>query len=347
MLLPDAQCLFRYRQFPTSLVTSSDLQEAIALDLEQWLPADNREEMSWLYLSEQQGDSWQVAVWSWSNKLSEGLLAALPATISCTHILPAMAWYAMQHRSEEPSLLLSNSHGATSYALVAPSGIPQAIAWPSDHTAAQRFWRGLGVDTNKVNHAWWCNTPDPASWIPQRLAAAPLVTASARNHLLQRARLPGVRDWSDPASWRRPITVLLALLALWILADAAVLMQRSNQVDQALTSARQAAHQVLQQRDQVEQSQQQLQRIAHLRQLQQRPEQLLAALSQTIPHDIWLDVVQLDRGWIDMNGRGKEVARLLVLLETIPSIKRVILLNDIRPDAHTGLEQFQLRLVLQ
>jgi len=59
-----------------------------------------------------------------------------------------------------------------------------------------------------------------------------------------------------------------------------------------------------------------------------------------------LDIVQFKSNWLDIRGKGKDVARLLVLLEQLKTDAKVILLNEIRPDARTGMENVQLRLIL-
>jgi len=204
----------------------------------------------------------------------------------------------------------------------------------------------MGTQAQQVERAWLCGDMAEDAWRPAGVQAERLPAEPPRLALLSRARLEGVRDWSDPFTWRRPATALCALLLIWVLADATVLIQRGGQLERTLAAAEQSAHDVLQQRDKVDRLHVRLQRFSALRQAQQRPERFLAALSRAIPDDIWLDIVQMDRTWIDINGRGKNVARLIVLLEKMGGVKQAILLNDIQPNARTGLEVFQLRLML-
>ncbi|MDQ6973125.1 MAG: hypothetical protein Q9M30_10790, partial [Mariprofundaceae bacterium] len=63
LLLPDHQCAFRNRSFPFELVSSSDIEEAVALDLEQWNPF--QVPCGSLYFTQRHDNCWQVAVWVW------------------------------------------------------------------------------------------------------------------------------------------------------------------------------------------------------------------------------------------------------------------------------------------
>ncbi len=346
LLIPDHDCYFRHRHFPLDMLAAGDLDEAVMLDIEQWSPFIAGKAITRFFLAERRGEAWHVAVWIWVEETAARLLARLPAGVQCTHIMPEMAWHVAQLPCTAPALLIIRSTGYYGYALVSAAGVPCAIAWPRDAVAARRFWRGLGAEAHQVEQAWSYGDEVAAAWRPHGVQATVLPAVPPRHAILSHARMEGVHDWSDPFTWRRQAAALCALFLIWALADASVLVQRGGQLKRTLIATQKSAHDVLQQRDLVDHLQLRLQRFAALRRAQQRPERLLAALSRSIPDDIWLDVVQVDRAWIDLNGRGKNVVRLIVLLEKMPGVKQAMLLNDIRPDARTGLESFQLRLVL-
>jgi len=346
LLIPDHDCCFRHRHFPLDMLASGDLDEAVTLDIEQWSPFGAAKAVTRFFLAEKRGDTWHVAVWIWLEETAKQLLAQLPAGMQCTHIMPEMAWHVAQIHATASVLLIARSADSDGYAMVSTGGVPRAIARPRDDVAARRFWRSLGVGANQVDQVYLCGDEAMAAWRPEHLKIAALPSVAPRHGVLNRARMEGVPDWRDPSIWRRPVAALCALLLLWALADAAVLIRRGGQLEQTLAAAQRSAHDVLRQRNHIDRLQLRLRQFSALRRLQQRPERLLAALSRGIPDDIWLDVVQINRRWIDLNGQGKNVARLIVLLEKMAGIKRAMLLNDIRPNARTGLEMFRLRLIL-
>jgi len=352
LLIPNARCSFRRREFPVDMVAAADLDEAIALDIAQWNSFDSK--VSCLSFFERVGESWQVAVWLWPQDEELLLLGKLPDGLRCTHIMPEMAWFASRVQGDHPQLLV-HAAGAddsvdSTYALVSSSGVPLAVSQVQSESEGVRFWRALGSQTEAVERALLCNEDNsdeqPATWLPDGLESKSEDWRSVRYGLLARARLKGVKDWSDPLSWKKQLLALLFLLVIWMAADALVLVERMDRVNQQLNSVEQGAHEVLDYREQVMKNQRYLQHYTDLKSLQYQHEWLLAGLSTQIPQDIWLNVMQSGDGWVDIRGQGKDVIRLVVLLEKIKGVKQALLLNDIRPDARSGLESFQLRLVL-
>ena len=293
LLIPDRDCCFRHRHFPFDMLAVGDIDEAVALDIKQWSPFKADKTISWFFLTERHEDTWHVAIWIWPEETASQLLAQLPTGMQCTHMMPEMGWYVAQLRVTAPALLIARSADADGYAMVSVAGVPLAIAWPLDEVAARRFWRGLGAEVHRVEQVWLCGGDEAAPvWQPKDVNAMTMPAIAPRHTLLNRARMDGLHDWSDPFTWRRPAVALCALLLVWALADAAVLMKRGRQLEQTLTTVQRSARDVLQQRDRVDYLQLRLQRFSALRQLQQRPERLLAALSRKVPDDIWLDVIQ-------------------------------------------------------
>jgi len=347
LLLADCKCSFRCLEFPIDMVAAKDLDEAIALDVAMWNPFAS--DTSLLSFSERVEEHWKVAVWVWSKDEENRLLQKLSKTVHCTHIMPAMAWYVARVQ-EKSHVLLVHARGAAreecTYAMVSPAGVPRVLSRIGNKSEAQRFWRGLGDNTQLVRQAFSCDAKQ-SDWLADVVDMKEMEPTSARLALLNRARLKGVKDWTDPLRWRKPMLAFLSLLIVWMLADVATLTHRTDAVSEMLGKAERQASDVLNYRDQVDAMQLRLQGYSHLRALQRQPERLLAALSENIPSDIWLNTLQSGQGWVDIHGQGKNVVRLVVLLEKIDAVKKVMILSDIRADARTGLEAFHLRLILK
>ncbi len=341
LLLPDQQCAFRTRSFPFDLLASGDLDEAVSLDIELWSPF--KEQCDSLYFAQVDGACWHVSVWIWPEKLTEKLMAKLPEGFVCTHVLPELAWSSACLRSTSPALLIQTSQEDQYYALVSTDGIPVAMAGVSGEVEARRYCRAYCSDVDDTS-IFTTGGQVPFYCAEQ---AQPLKLDLPRAELLARARLPGVMDWTDPLSWKRPILTLLMIAMLWLMGDAVALHLRTASIEKELVGARAAASQVLDERDKVTSIQERLlQRYSFQRQ-QAKPELLISRLTEVIPKGIWLNMIQMKGRMVDLSGKGKDVARLTVLLESVEGVEKVFLVGDIRPDARTGLEIFQVRLQLE
>jgi len=346
LLLADEKCSFRYLEFPVDMVAAKDLDEAIALDVAMWSPFGS--DSSLLSFSERVDSHWKVAVWVWPKQEENRLLQRIADGVQCTHIMPAMAWYIVSVQAKSDVLLVNilESDKQGIYALVSPAGVPKVLSQITSEHEAMRFWRSLGDRQTLIGEGFLCGESE-SGWLSDVVNMRKLKPRLPRFALLNRARLKGVEDWADPLYWRKPMLAILSLILVWTFTDAGVLAHRTEKVRTMLSHAERQASDVLKYRDQVDSMQSRLQKYASLRVLQHEPEWLLGALSKTIPEDIWLNILQSGQGWVDIHGQGKDVVRLIVLLEGIDGIEKVTMLSDIRPDARTGLESFQLRLILE
>jgi len=347
LLIDDAKCSFRCREFPVDMVAAKDLDEAISLDIPQWNPFAS--EVSSLSFFERVGDQWRVAVWLWPQEEEQRLLARLPDTLHCTHLMPEMAWFACRVQGGSPRLLINGGRDdrvASTYALVSTAGVPIAVSQIADGHAAARFWRGLGSHAEVVGAVLFC-TEKCTAWVPDSLDVEISDWHAVRYGLFGRTHMIGVKEWSDPLAWRKQALAMFSLLLIWMLADATMLLLRTDEVNQHLSSVKQGAGEVLKYRDQVTNYQRYLQVYGELKSLQGQHEWVLAELSEKIPHDIWLNILQSGDGWVDIRGQGINVIRLVVLLEGMKGVKQALLMNDIRKDARSGLENFQLRLLFE
>jgi len=346
VLLADGKCSFRCLEFPLDMVAAKDLDEAIALDVAMWSPFES--ESSLLSFSERVDNHWKVAVWVWPKQEENRLLQRIANGVQCTHMMPVMAWYIASVQAKSDVLLVNilepDKQGI--YALVSPTGIPKVLSHITSEREARRFWRSLGDRQGLIGQVFLCGESE-SGWLSDVVSMRKLKPVLPRFALLNRASLKGVEDWADPLYWRKPMLAMLSLILVWTFTDAAVLAHRTEKVHTILSHAEREALDVLKYRDQVDGMQSRLQKYASLRVLQHQPEWLLGALSKAIPEDIWLNVLQSGQGWVDIHGQGKDAVRLIVLLEKINGIEKVMMLSDIRPDARTGLESFQLRLILQ
>lgn len=338
LLIPAQYCSFKSCRFPQHLVAEKELQEAVELDLEKWSPWGQQSRHCFSHRLV--GEDWLVNIWVWDAQEAACLQQQLDR---CTHIMPEPAWLAAC-APENPSLLIGAEERITYYALVNAAGWVEKLAQVQNKQQAERYWHGWG--TPEIKRCWvtvsaepqWCPEPHRPELIPP--------TAFAHNRLLNPARLPGVQDWTDPMSYRAFIGMVSAAWLLWMVADASVLNYQQDAIQQQLQSIRKSANHALELRGQVKSRQQLFQQIQALRYKQQLPEFLIAQLSEKIPHDIWLDALQLQDNQLDISGRGKQVVRLLPILEQIKGIEQVQLLNDIHPEPGTGEEIFQIRLML-
>jgi len=340
LLLPEQQCVFRHRSFPLDLLGSADLDEAVVLDMDRWVPF--QEPCDHLYFARRDKDNWSVAVWVWPKSLTSESLAMLPEKLACTHIMPELAWSSICLQHHAPALLIQTETSRQIYAFVSSDGVPQAISEVSGEHEARRFC--LGFMERLGNDGVFVSGDGVPYWLADRAQRLP--ACLPRSELLDRARCPGITDWRDPLAWKKPIIALMAALMLWMAGDAVVVNLAAQSVDAALADATAAAGQVLQDRERVADMNKKLLRIRSLQYQQRQAEKILARASEIIPDNIWLNVIQVNRQWVDINGQGKDVARLTVLLESLKGVKQVLLLGAIRPDARTGLETFQLRLML-
>jgi len=350
LLLEDHHCSFQRRSFPTELISAEGLDEAIELDFEQWVPffraGQDNVKNNWFACSERHGDSWEVAVWVWPEQVSEQLLANLPDQLSCTHLMPESAWQVALVRVSEPTLLIVALEDSQSFVMLDTHGFPASLSYPASADEAGRFWRSQGAAGCDVKTAI-CFDPDAEPvWLPPDCQFQYVEPGLPRYSMLSRARRPGVRDWSDPLSWKKPLAAMLVLVLVWMMSYAVMLNLRSDSIDELAAQTRQQVQEVLQAREQVEGMKVRLDLIHNLQLRQAMPLKQLAALAAVLPDDIWIEMFRMQGNWVDLRGKGHDVARLLVLLEKIEGVTTVELLNDIRPDSKTGLEQFQLRLFL-
>lgn len=338
LLIPDTVAQYKLCSFPCDLVPATALDEAIMLGQEEWNPfAEESRSFSWVGRVH---DRWLVAHWVWPLREEERLLAQLPSGATCTHIVPMLAWKAAQVDTDGAPVLLIDGDR---HALLDRTGMPVRVAQCVSSAAAQRFWRGLGGEAEQVARAV-CIEKTP-TWVPPHLVQTAFTARTPNSVVFQRGKRPGVRDFFDPWGWRKPIAALLSLLLLWIIVDAATLTWRNEAVSQQLTTARQRAKQVLQDRADVQHLYHRLTALQDWRRQQWQTEHFLAKLSVTLPNTTWLDVLHMGDGWADLRGQGRNVIELPALLGALPDVNRATMLNAVQPDAKTGLARFQLRLM--
>ncbi len=348
LLVEDRHCSFQRRDFPTELISADALDEAIELDFEQWVPfsctGQDKVNINWFACSERHGDAWHVAVWVWPERVSEQLLSTLHTQLSCTHLMPETAWHVALARVSEPTLLIVAVGDSQAFIMLDRHGLPVNLSYPASADEASRFWRSQGIAGNGAGTAL-CFDPDVEPvWLPSDYQLQYTEPGLPRYSILSRARRPGVRDWSDPLSWKKSLAAMAVLVVVWMASYAVMLNLRSSTVDDLAEQTQGQVQDVLQARENIERMQGKLNIIHNLQLRQTMPLKQLAALAAVLPEDIWIEMFRMKGEWVDLRGRGHDVSRLLVLLENIEGVTNVELLNDIRPDIKTGLEQFQLRL---
>ena len=339
LLIPAEDCSFKTCYFPHHLVAENELEEAIELDIKQWSIWN---EYDCFFTHQLLGEQWQVKIWVWSQEIVSKI--SLDTHI-VTHVIPEPAWYAACLVGAEFSLLIHPKERQSHYALVTPSGWVEKIAQIKNHSQAQRYWQSWGFTS--VEKCWLTSNDEQELWSPEG-ASHQIIDQAAIPHaqLFKKTRLPSVQDWTDPISYRVFFGVALLTYFIWMVSDAGVLLYQQKNVKQQLSVVHQSANDVLELRQKVTERQMIFSQMQGLRYQQQLPEYLISQLTQKIPEDIWLTHLQLEEGELEIKGRGQQVARLLPLLEQITHIEQVMFLSTITPNAKTGEESFQIRLIL-
>jgi hypothetical protein len=340
LLLPAPVCAYRIRTFPQHMLSAKELEESIALDYPHWSPWG--QDSGYCYSYTAVADDWQVSIWVWDQQYAQNLLQQVPF---CTHIIPELAWYAAS-APPHPALMVVSEQNGFNYLLLGDAGKIQATARITGQQQAQRCWHGWGMPATR--QGWEINQPHDY-WSPEtvNMQPLPLNHTTPQNNLLRITRIPGVRDWADPGNYQAIFKLLLISLFSWMTVDALVLNQQTRHMQAQLNLIRTSADEVLALREQVETARRLNQQAQQLQQQQRQPEQMLAQLSTRIPNDIYLKNLQMEGDQLDLDGQGKQVARLMVLLEKLPNVAKVMLINDIRRNASTDEELFQIRLILK
>ncbi len=346
LLIPNSKTVFRQQQFSIDLVAEKDLQEAVNLNIESWSPYPKNS--PYFSITKKNKGHWHVAIWIWKQS-DQDLFTSKQPTLEYTHIMPELAWHCARVTGNESTVLVTQTdQNPPIYIYLDEDTIPKYLSQPKNTAEASRFWRGLGVDASKIKRIFLSDqqiTKD-LSGLPSQLEKVVLKKPLARANWLRRAQIKGRHDWINPSNWIIPICLLLSLVIVWAVTDALLIKQRNKQIDHLISQTKQNYQKVINQQEKIEQSLIQLTHYAKRKEQQQQIERILAELSTRIPNDIWLDSIQLESRWLDIRGRGKDVVRLLALLESLENAHDIVLLNDIRTDRQTGDEQFQIRLIL-
>ena len=345
LLIPENEVVFRAQTFSTDLVSENNLEEAIGLNIESWSPYGA--DCCHMSIITKNQEHWAASVWLWKKTAQEWLLNILPEQ-KYTHIMPEMAWHCACITKKEATVLIVKSADKLGYAYIAENGLPKQILWPENDQEVSRFWRGIGQAGEQIKQITLADKDllEVALGLPENIERVVLDKQKARSKWLKRAQCEGVNDWFNPINWVKPVIVILSLAITWAAVDAALIVNKNQQLTELTSQSKQSNHSVIAQQEKIDASLIQLTHFAALKQQQQQAENILAELSQRIPKDIWLESIQLDQHWLDIRGRGKDVIRLLALLETVSNTEDIVLLNDVRPDARTGDEQFQVRIIL-
>lgn len=346
LLIPNRETVFRQQKFSTDLVTAKNLQEAIDLNIESWSPYSAG--CPQLSITTKKNGQWIIATWLWQQTTQDRLVNLLPAQQQ-THIMPELAWHCARVTGNQPTLLITQTGQQLTYVYLNEDSLPTYIAQPKNTAEAVRFWRGLSSNTHKINNLTLSdqNITSTLLGLPTKLEKVFLKKPVARTRWLKKAQCESVNNWATPRHWLPLLLLLLSLVVIWAVTDALLINQKNRQIAELMHKSKQNYQKVIKQQEKIEKNLSTLTHYADLKQQQQQVEKILAELSTRIPNDIWLDAIQLEGDWLDITGQGKDVIRLLALLETLQNAKDIVLLNDVRTHARTGNERFQIRLVLR
>jgi|LWDU01.1.fsa_nt_gi hypothetical protein len=345
LLIPEQETAFCRQTYPVDLVSEKGLLEAVTLSLDSWSPYGANSKF--FSMHEKQQGQWHVAIWVWPADLHKQWLSSTLGR-QCTHVMPEIAWYCGRVTRAEPIVLVVKTELGSVYVYLNDNGLPVKMTKPNSPSEATRFWRGIGADANNIKQLIVADEGllKQQFNLPTQLKISALSKSEPKAKWLKQAQIEGVNDWFNPRNWLKPASAVLSLALIWLMTDALLIQHKNEQVGALISQAKLGAEDVLRQQDKINASVERLRHYAMLKQRQKEPEYILAELSKRIPSNIWLDAIQLDNRWLDIRGRGKDVIRLLGLLEAIKGVDDIVLLNDVRPDLRTGEEQFQIRLIL-
>lgn len=347
LLIPDAFSFFRLRQFPFDAVNRQHLREAVELDLARWSPYS--EDADFYFWPKRCGDSWQVAVWVWDHaelKLVLDKLATSP-----THIIPERAWKIASLDVDHSDFILvdQGTTGDWTYTGVLEDFSSIRTAAVTNEADAKRFKAAFGSDGAKMPLfvGKEANSPVIAWENEQDVLDAKYVLPDTS--ALAASRQPGIRDWSDPFVWAKPIGAIVVLYIFLLLSSGIVLLKQGEDLLQYSAQARSVSVEVLNAREEVERINVLLESVGQQRSNQTRLESLLAVLSVSLPRNAWLEHVEYrsdDGGWLEITGKSEQSSSLAATLEQMPEVEHAMFLTDIRKDKATGLEPFKIRLKL-
>jgi len=345
VLIPDNETVFKQQSFATDLVSEKNLEEAITLNIEGWMPYEA--EYNKFSIIKKIKNQWIVATWLWQQSTQDRLLQTL-AEQRITHIMPELAWHCARVSNQSHGVFISQTVNKLAYVYL-EQGIPNYIATPKNTAEENRFWRAISSQIESISHIELsaASIATQITHYPEQLEKTVVKRQTASANWLKQAQCKGVYDWINPVNWVKPALAILSLIFIWAIADALLINQQQQKINQLIQSSQKNYGAVIKQQEAIDESYALLNRYAQLKHKQQQVESILVELSTRIPKDIWLDAIQLDQRWLDLRGRGKNVVRLLALLETLQDAEDIVLLNDVRTDARTGEEQFQIRLILK
>ena len=349
-LVADEHCFFRCRQFPTDTVSRDNLREAVELDLTRWSPIS--EDYDLFYWPQKKGDQWQVGVWVWSIRDVQTTIAQTQPAPG--YVLPVTAWKLVALSGANPRdlvLIQRSPAGGWQYAGVNTSlqqpFVTQVMNEKDDRRFQTSFLASLQDPVIRLDDEL---TSLPFDWDTD-VAPGPAVYQPARMADLDTARQAAVKNWVDPFTWARPIGALLSVYVFYVLLSGLLSLKHSYELESHTARADAVSAGVLDAREEVDRVNQALEAIDKLRLQQDEMQRALAALSEALPADTWLQHAdyRLDpvRNSLEITGSATSSAALAALLEKRPEFDEVLFLTDIRTDRRTGNETFKLQLILQ
>lgn len=327
-LIPQACCLFKMFFYEQDLVARSDLRQCVLNEvnnLSQWSNTDH------YYLVNNLNDQWQVLVWMWN---ADELTYAIPVT----HLVPALAME-LGRVGPLPALLL---YGEGDDAWACELDTRQALVALVPLSSRIHRQKIDGLIAAAHHHLYATGQPEPGTGEqpPEPLKPRP------RHTVLDAGRRSLQFDLSSPWQFYRHLAAGLALLLVFMAVDYGVISLRSAQIENSRTELSRSTADLLEQRGNILDMQQVFTALNNAFVRQQRPAQLIEAMTQTLGQDVVLSQLSYRNNQIELQGVVSNSADLLERLGQLPGVVQARFVGDVTPDGE-GRQTFRAELELE
>ncbi|MBY5947379.1 PilN domain-containing protein [Photobacterium rosenbergii] len=330
-LVTPQRCLFKQLEYDTEYVSASEIEECVRSDIEQWtIWADT----AMFHLSQKVGQHWKVAVWIWDERKENELLNGFKPT----HIIPHSAYVASSIDADE--LMITQVFGQE-WLIVKDAGnlvhgVHSADSQLAQHQLERRYERQIERKDHLFKFQY------EGSWLPD---AKPLEFAP-KAQIVHQGKQKGVVDFTEVQTYIKPIAALGLALVIWMLGDYFILNANLNEAQDKTVSLSSQSMDAMTKRNEFKFIATKLTTLNSYLDRQQQPMEVLANLTDLLPHDVYLNAMEVNNNTINLTGQGSNVARLPALLEQWELVESAMFTSDIRQVGDSG-ETFRLQLVLK
>lgn len=349
--------MFKLCEYPLSVISASELAQAVELDFSRWSPWGSKNSRMF-YVPRKHNDKWQVAVWGWEQETENRAIARLEALgLSPTHCLPEDIVTLASIHNEGDCLHSFKTETGYKYLLVDKDKF--IIASLQDKNSSvevvDRLVRSLKGFGQSIRSAIIYGTDNDTELLPGLpgdipTRHAPFPESFDRRKiaagLLFKARYnPLLSATAYAAIWKNVLILFLFIFVIhggqWL-----VLSKRSTELDSILQSEKTREEANIKGREKLLQYNNRLKTKTDLLREQTAALAFLVRTAEVLPLEISLNQYRFDKSVIELRGKGDKILRFATLLEEYPTIDRVVFVNNITK-GRDGKERFRLRIYLK